>query len=128
VKIEQEFEIYCVPEFKKDLKKLRKKYRTIEEDLKIFLQTQISLYHKQNIDNKGIFPISDLGLDCDIFKAKKFRCRALKGKGVNSGIRVIYSYEKRENDKDKITLIEIYYKGQKENEDKDRIFRYFGNA
>jgi hypothetical protein len=41
-----------------------------------------------------------------IYKAKKFACRALKGKGVQSGIRVIYAYFK---DDDKIELVEIYF-------------------
>ena len=45
--------------------------------------------------------------------------------GVYSGIRVIYSYAEKPDDKDEIVLIEIYYKGDKENEDRDRIKRYF---
>jgi hypothetical protein len=57
-----------------------------------------------------------------IYKAKKFACRSLKGKGVQSGIRVIYAYFE---EKDKIELIEIYYKGDKENEDRERILRYY---
>ena len=56
-----------------------------------------------------------------IYKAKKFACRSLKGKGVQSGIRVIYAYFEKE---DKIELIEIYYKGDKENEDRERILKY----
>ena len=47
---------------------------------------------------------------------------SLKGKGVNSGIRVIYAYF---NEEDKIVFIEIYYKGDKENEDKERIVEFF---
>jgi len=43
-----------------------------------------------------------------------------------TGIRVIYSYREQEKDKDKITLIEIYYKGDKESEDRERIHKYFG--
>lgn len=51
-----------------------------------------------------------------------FNYKSLKGKGVQSGIRVIYAYFEVE---DKIVLIEIYYKGDKENEDRDRISRYY---
>lgn len=57
-----------------------------------------------------------------VYKAKKFACRSLKGKGVNSGIRIIYAYFENE---DRIELVEIYYKGDKENENRDRILEYY---
>lgn len=116
-------EIYRLPEFDKDLKKLGRRFKTLEADLEIFITAQLNLYHKQKIDNKGIFQIPGLNIDAPgVFKAKKFACRALKGSGVNSGIRVIYAYFEAE---DKIDLIEIYYKGDKENEDRERIKRYY---
>ena len=116
-------EIDYLPEFKKDLKKLAKRFRTLEEDLKTFIATQLNLYHKQGIDNKGVVVISGLGITTPvIYKARKFACRSLKGGGANSGIRVIYAYLK---DKDKLEFIEIYFKGDKENEDRDRILRNY---
>jgi hypothetical protein len=42
---------------------------------------------------------------------------------VLSGIRVIYAYQEEEN---KVEFIEIYYKGNKKNEDGERILKYFG--
>ena len=116
-------EVKRLAEFEKDLKKLSKKFRTLEEDLETFIQKQLNLYHKLRIDNKGNFPISDLGISYPkIFKAKKFACRSLKGKGVASGIRIIYAYFEEE---DIIELIEIYYKGEKEKEDRNRIFKNY---
>ena len=116
-------EVRRLAEFEKDLKKLSKKFRTLEDDLQTFIQKQLNLYHKLHIDNKGIFPISDLGIIYPkIFKAKKFACRSLKGKGVTSGIRVIYAYFVQE---DVIELLEIYYKGEKENEDRNRILKNY---
>lgn len=110
-------------EFEKDLKKLLKKFRTLEEDLKTFIENQLNLYHKLRIDNRGIFPISDLGIIYPkIFKAKKFACRSLKGDGVASGIKIIYAYFEQE---DVIELVEIYYKGEKENEDRNRVLRNY---
>lgn len=110
-------------EFKKDFKKLSKKFRTLEEDLKIFTEKQLNLYHKLGMDNKGIFYIPDLGIDYPkIYKAKKFACKSLKGKGAASGIRVIYAYYEKE---DEIEFIEIYYKGNKANEDRARILKYY---
>lgn len=116
-------EIIRLPEFEKDFKKLLKKFRTLEEDLEIFIKTELNLYHKLGIDNKGILQIPGLGMENPkTYKAKKFACRSLKGKGVQSGIRVIYAYYEKE---DKVELIEIYYKGDKENEDRERILKYY---
>jgi mRNA-degrading endonuclease RelE of RelBE toxin-antitoxin system len=116
--------ISYIPEFKKDLKKLSKRFRTLEEDLNIFIESQLKIYHKLGIDNHGIFKISDLNIKCpEIYKARKFACRSLKGKGVYSGIRLIYTYFE---DEDKVELIEIYYKQDKEKEDRERILRYYG--
>ena len=98
-------EIYLIPEVKKDLKKLGKRFKTLEEDLNIFIKSQLKMYHKLGIDNRGIFKISDLNIKYpEIYKARKFACRSLKGKGVYSGIRVVYAYFKEE---DKIELIEF---------------------
>ena len=117
-------EIHRLPEFDKDIKELLKKFRTPEEDLDIFLKTELALYRKLKKDNKGVFQIPGLDIDTPkVYKAKKFACRSLKGKGVQSGIRVIYGYFEQE---DRIELIEIYYKGDKENEDRDRIVRHYG--
>jgi len=116
-------EVKRLVEFKKDLKRLSKKFRTLETDLETFIQNQLNLYHKLRIDNRGILQISDLGISYPkIFKAKKFACRSLKGKGVASGIRVIYAYFEQE---DVIELVEIYYKGEKENEDRNRLLRNY---
>jgi mRNA-degrading endonuclease YafQ of YafQ-DinJ toxin-antitoxin module len=116
-------EVLRLSEFEKDLKKLAKRFKTLEEDLEVFIKTELNLYHKLGIDNKGIFPISALKIEHPkIYKAKKFACRSLKNKGVQSGIRVIYAYFETEN---KIELVEIYYKGDKAQEDKERIFRHY---
>jgi len=115
--------IACLPGFEDDIKKLGKKFRTIEDDLAIFIEKQLYLYHKLKIDNRGIFQITGVSVDePKLYKAKKFACRSLKTKGVQSGIRVIYAYFE---DKDSIDLIEIYYKGDKENEDRPRILKYY---
>jgi hypothetical protein len=112
-----------LPEFEKDLKRLLKRFKTIEGDLGVFIEKELFLYHKLSIDNKGIFQIPGLPVKgVKIYKAKKFACRSLKGKGAQSGIRVIYTYFE---DRDTIELIEIYYKGDKENEDRERISRHY---
>ena len=110
-------------EFERDFKRLIKKFRTLDEDLNTFISVQLKLIHKLGKDNSSIVRMSDLGIDNPkIYKAKKFACKALKGKGVASGIRIIYAYYEEE---DIIEFIEIYYKGQKVNEDRDRIIGYY---
>ena len=118
-------EVSRLPEFEKDIKKLLKRFKTLEDDLEIFIKNELNLYHKLKIDNKEVSQVPGLKIEIPkIYKAKKFACRSLKGKGVQSGIRVIYAYfEKR----DKIDFIEIYYKGDKENEDKERILLYYAS-
>ena len=112
-----------LPEFDNDLKRLLKRFRTLEDDLEIFIEKELFLYHKLGIDNKGVFPIPGLPVKgISIYKARKFACKSLKGKGVQSGIRVIYTYLE---DSDTIEFIEIYFKGDKENEDRERILRHY---
>ena len=112
-----------LPEFEKDLKRLKKRFKTIEEDLDNIIKYELKLYHKLGIDNGGIFRISGLGIQCNqkIYKVKKFASRSIKGKGAKTGLRLIYAYYK---DEDKIELIEIYFKGAKDNENKERIKKY----
>lgn len=116
-------EVSCVSEFEKDIKKLLKRFKTLESDLEIFIEKELYLYHKLKIDNRGVFQIPGLQIEeAKIYKAKKFASRSLKGKGARSGIRVIYAYFEK---KDRIELIEIYYKEDKEDEDRERILKYY---
>ncbi len=116
-------EISRLPEFDKDMRKLLRRFKTLEDDLRVFIKNELNLYHKIRIDNKGVFQVPGLKIESPkIYKAKKFACRSLKGKGVQSGIRVIYAYFENQ---DRIELIEIYYKGDKENEDRERISKYY---
>jgi hypothetical protein len=110
-------------EFGKDFKRLLKKYRTLDGDFDNFIKTHLQAFHKLRQDNRGCFRLSGLGFDYpQIYKARKFPCRALRGTGAMSGIRVTYAYYPNE---DGIVFIEIYYKGNKENEDRSRILSNF---
>ncbi|MEW6516689.1 MAG: hypothetical protein AB1439_07300 [candidate division FCPU426 bacterium] len=116
-------DITRLPEFEKDLKKLKKRFPTLDDDLKVFLSVQLPLFHKLNKDNQGIVPIAGLGIDQPkMYKARKFACKALKGRGANTRLRVIYTYFEAE---DRVELVEMYFKGDKENEDKGRILKKY---
>ena len=108
-----------LPDFKKDLKTLLKKYRTLDDDLYV-VKKVLEVMPDQRPPFS--FRIDNLGLDTCIIKVKKIACKALKGKGVNSGLRLVYAYFPEEN---KITFIELYHKIDKENEDRKRIKENF---
>ncbi|MCJ7689574.1 MAG: hypothetical protein MUO60_09690 [Clostridiaceae bacterium] len=110
---------YYLSEFNKEFLKLLKKYLTLEEDLNILKQFLST--HPEGFPPK-IFPISNLGIKTKIFKVKQFRCKYLKGSGSNSGIRIIYAYLEEEK---KIEFIEIYFKGNQSNHNKERILKYY---
>lgn len=49
--------------FSRDLKKLLKRYSSLEDDLKNFIKAQLFAYHKLQVDNHGVFPLSNLGFE-----------------------------------------------------------------
>ena len=125
-------------EFGKDKKKLVKKYRSIPEDLETVKQVLEVMPDERPPFS---FRINNLGIETCIIKVKKIACKALKGKGVNSGLRLVYAYYniqstetgKGDNEqtgeefiaKEKIVFIELYHKSDQENEDRERILKYF---
>jgi mRNA-degrading endonuclease YafQ of YafQ-DinJ toxin-antitoxin module len=106
-------------EFKKDLKGLLKKYRTLNEDLEIVKKVLEVMPDERPPFS---FRIEGLGLETCVIKVKKIACKALKGRGVNSGLRLIYAHF---NEEQRITFIELYHKNEKENEDRQRIIINF---
>lgn len=106
-------------EFKKDLKILLKKYRTLNDDLDIVKRVLEIMPGERPPFS---FRIDNLGLKTCIIKVKKIACKALKGRGVNSGLRLVYGHFQEE---EKIIFIELYHKNDKENEDRERILNNF---
>ena len=110
------------PEFQKDFKRLLKKFKSLEEDLKLVKIAAIELFHIQKINNLSVFPIQGFCTEeIQVCKIKKFACKALKGRGSKSGMRVIYAFYCQSY---KVEFIEIYFKGEKENECRERIKGY----
>ncbi|KKR29911.1 MAG: hypothetical protein A3A96_01340 [Candidatus Zambryskibacteria bacterium RIFCSPLOWO2_01_FULL_39_39] len=108
--------------FDKDLKRLAKKFPSLLEDLGLVKRAAIELFHLKKIDNHAVFPIPDFCSDTyQVFKIKKFACRSLKGRGVKSGIRVIYFFHIQ---KLEVIFIEMYFKSEQENENRLKIKEY----
>ena len=106
-------------EFNKDLKKLLKKYRSLNDDLEIVRKV---LKAEPGERPPFSFRLNNLGLTTCVIKIKKIACKSLKGKGVNSGFRLIYAHFKNE---ERIVFVELYHKSEKENEDRQRILNNF---
>jgi len=104
-------------EFQKDFKKLSKKFKTLDNDLiefkKVLNESPLGIGKHFNI-------ITKIG-SAHIIKARFF-CRSLKRKDL----RIIYAYIENHQIIEMIGIefIELYFKGNKESEDKERIRNY----
>lgn len=114
-------DIVTIPEFDRDVKKLRKKYKSLDSDLELFCKALRVIRITSIRDTVRVSDIGDKYKQFRIFKVRSFHCKDLKGKGSRSGIRIIYHDDA---DNDIITLIEIYHKSTDENHDKNRIILY----
>ena len=115
-------DVVRLPEFDRDLKKLLKRYRTLGSDLEILVNTAVFLFHKVDPDYPHVSRIDDLGeLRFPVYKVRRFACRSMKGKGGNTGLRLIYAYDAVA---DRVHLIEIYKKSDKGVEDRKRILKH----
>lgn len=97
------------PEFRREFKRLAKKYRSLPQDLEIL--KRLLMQHPKGFGNH--MPMLRQEDDIFIIKAR-LACESLRG----SSLRVIYAYHAS-----LITIffIELYYKGEKETEDQQRI-------
>ncbi len=101
-----------LPEFSKEFKRFSKKYRSLPDDLDEFKRI-VSVVPLGNSKHFSIITKTEL---CAIVKARLF-CRYLKG----SSLRIIYAFHCQSC---KIEFIEMYFKGEKANEDRERIREY----
>lgn len=107
-------------EFQKDFKKLSKKFKTTDDDLtefkKVLSAAPLGIGKHFNVIAKNDFIY--------IIKARFF-CRSLKKKDL----RIIYAYIENHQTIEMIGIefIEIYFKGNKENENRERIKEYLKN-
>ncbi len=111
-----------LPEYKKDLKALLKRYRTLTDDMMVVKQV-LEVFPDERPPFS--FRIDNLGIETCVIKVKKIACKALKGRGVNSGMRLVYAWFREER---RMLFIELYHKNDKENEDRQRILDNFGSG
>lgn len=114
-------EILELPEFSKDFKRLFKKYRSLDKNLEE-VKSLLILFPYESPPFS--FRINGLGIEAHIIKVKKITSNHFKGRGRNSGFRLVYAWfpEKRS-----ITFIELYHKSENEVEDRQRIMKHFSS-
>lgn len=106
-------------EFEKDLKQLLKKYRTLNSDLE---DVRKVLIVRPDAQPPFSFRVDGLGITTCVIKIKKIASDSFRGRGSNSGFRLIYAYFKEEQ---RIVFVELYHKNDKESEDRQRILNNF---
>jgi len=117
----------CLPAFDSDLKHLRKRYQSLDEDLTTLtkaLYLWLCLQHKagQSCDNSFVLMSRYAPADgCFLYKVRHMPCKALKGRGNQTGLRVIFAYWP---ESDTLEFIQIYFKADSEREDRNRIAKY----
>lgn len=104
-----------LPEFAKEFKRLIKKYQSLPDDLEEFKRV-ITVVPLGNSKHFNVITKND---HCTVVKARLF-CRYLKG----SALRIIYAFHCNNL---RVDFIEIYFKGNKENESCERIKAYLNN-
>jgi len=103
---------FQLPEFEKELKKLSKKYPSLVSDIEDI--KPVLLECPTGIGKN--FTIIKIRENVKIVKVR-IHCESLRSREI----RLIYSYSP---DKIEFIYIEIYFKGDKENEDRKRIEEY----
>ena len=105
-----------LPEFAKEFKRLIKKYKSLSDDLEEFKR----VITVEPLGNSKHFNVITKNDRCTVVKARLF-CRYLKG----SSMRIIYAFHYNNL---RVDFIEIYFKGDKENENRERINEYLNNS
>ncbi|MBI2630678.1 hypothetical protein HYW73_00480 [Candidatus Nomurabacteria bacterium] len=101
-----------LPEFEKEFNQLLKKFRSLDDDIKIF---ERFIFENPTGLGKN-FTIIHNNENLKLVKAR-ILCRSLRSRNI----RIIYAYH---DDIFEFVYIEIYFKGDKPNEDKKRIEEY----
>src|SRR5687768_4877858 len=89
-------------EFKNDLKYLSKKYRSLNEDLVVVRKILMVMP-----DERPPFSLLiEDSPDANIIIFRKIACKSLKGRGINSGLQLLYALFKKEK---RIVMIGLYH-------------------
>ena len=102
----------ALPQFAKEFTGLAKKYRSLPDDIENFKKVLAA----EPTGNSKHFHVLAREQGRVVVKARFF-CRYLKG----ASLRIIYVYSEKSHN---FEFLELYFKGDKPNEDTARIFQY----
>lgn len=103
-----------IPEFQKDFKRLVKKYPSLLRDLEL---RKLVLEIFPVGCGSDVDQIPDLKIKSKIYKSR-IACKSLN----RDSLRLVYCYD---DELLVITMIEIYFKGEQQTENRERIFKNF---
>lgn len=103
------------PAFGREFARLAKKYRSLPDDIEEFKKVLIA----RPLGAGKHFNVITKTETVAVVKARLF-CKYLKG----TSLRIVYAYHEAAS---RFEFIEIYFKGDKENEDRERIKEYLKN-
>ena len=101
-----------LPECEKEIRKLKRKYKSLNEDMNVFQEVVKTI----PLGNNKHFHTITRKNTTHIIKARFF-CKYLKG----NTLRIVYAYHAAEQ---KITFLEMYHKSNKPNHNEERIHNY----
>jgi hypothetical protein len=104
-----------LPQFEKEFLRLSKKYQSLSEDLKNLEKLIVLKPRGSGVSFATIYCSNEV-----VVIKVRLACRSLKGRSI----RIIYAYHQNNST---FVYIEIYFKGDKENEDRKRIEDYIKN-
>lgn len=103
-------------EFSKEFKRFSKKYKSLSDDLEEFKR----VVNIAPLGNSKHFNIITRNEQYAVIKARLF-CRYLKG---SSRLRIVYAFHFQSC---RVEFIQLYFKGEQQNENKERIKEYLEN-
>ena len=116
-----------LPEFDGDLKRLKKRYQSLDGDLDVLTRALYVWLHIQGKPGQSCgkrYVVMDgygASSGCCLYKIRHMACAAIPGKGSQTGLRVICAYWPMI---DTLEFIEIYFKADNERENQGRVRDY----
>lgn len=110
-----------LPEFTRELKRLAKRYRSLYDDLDVLKKTLRVPEMHARIRGRGKHWVCVHRSEKVCVYKIRLACRYLR----STELRLVYALYLQEQ---RVVFIELYYKGNKENEDRERIRDYLSDV
>ena len=114
----------ALPDYLRDLKRLSRRFRGLDEDIRLFVEKPLTHFLRGEPVAGRNERVAGLGFECPVVHAaERIACRALRGRGSNSGLRLVFAWFPKD---DRLELVELHFKAGQDIEDKARVKRTYG--